>query len=294
MEYEIARVLASFLCGFLLALSGSLVQQITQNSLAGPSTLGMNSLVVLVILGNYLIGEALGFEESNITAFIVYLGIVFFLYTISNKRKANLAIGADFDQGVRTLLLMGLCFNLFVGAMFSIAHFFYLAQGKPFPTELWFGNFRQVTGVQVYLLIGFALVLSTFACRMGNALRALSFGIETSLTLGVDVRKTIRHSLIISCLAVGLVTCFFGVFAFMGLIIPHVLRQFRWFRQNSARELSWGALASGLFLMALDQACYHLTFEGTEMPVGLLSSVFGSFILMFLMLRSEKHLWRLS
>ena len=50
MEFDIYRMFFVFISGYFLSVSGSLSQLITNNTMASPSTLGMDGVAVLTII----------------------------------------------------------------------------------------------------------------------------------------------------------------------------------------------------------------------------------------------------
>jgi ABC-type Fe3+-siderophore transport system permease subunit len=51
-------------------------------------------------------------------------------------------------------------------------------------------------------------------------------------------------------------------------------------------ELSYGSLLGGVMLALLDSLSLNFPFYGAELPVGMISSVLGSFVLIFLLSRN--------
>ena len=287
MDIELVRILIAFFAGYFLSLSGSLTQLVTQNHLAAPSTLGFDGIVVfLILIAQLFLNQfqlGLGLEWSSFLLFCCAFIVLFLIGLIFGKRWQLEKSMRD----MKNVILLGLGFNLFIGAIFAVVQFLFMAFNYEFPSGLWFGSFRY-SGLEVLLLFMAAFVCCIFMMKaLARDLRLIGVGRDFAIGLGVDVSKTQQYSLMLSLFLTGLVISFFGVFSFLGLIFPHVLRSFTWIRKNMRHELNLGPILSGVFLSAVDYVCYHFTIQGIELPVGMVSSVLGSLMLMVLLFRGR-------
>ncbi len=282
------RLIVSFLSGGLLAISGSLIQGVAQNDLAGPATLGFNALVVLIILISHglvvLVVPDFPLEYLSLSMF---LSVNILLYVYILKKKPKRIYGNSVGQNISFYILLGLCFNLFVGAIFSFVQFLFMSMNVEFPSQLWFGNFRYVDEFMSISLILFSIVTYYIVIKLSKKMRILSFGIDYAEGLGIRTNKIQVHALMISLLSVGVVISLFGVFAFMGLVFPHLLRFVPFFKYNIKNEITYGPIVCGLFFMILDQLCANFPFYGAEIPVGMVSSIIGTFLFMYLLIVRE-------
>ena len=283
IEIEWARLLLAFFVGYFLTVSGSLSQLVTQNNLASPSTLGFDGLAVIcIILGQFIL-TALNLSLSlEIVSFILFLFLFLCVYILreSFKSKENFLL----KQNIQLIILIGLGFNLFVGAIFSVIQFLFVALNWEFPTGIWFGNFKfySLSTLWIYLIsfIGLQVVL----LKLSPGLRLISIGHDFAQGVGLKVKRIQALSLFTSLFLTGLVISFFGVFSFLGLIFPHLLRLIGFFRKDMRNELLYGGILSGVIFSGFDLLCYNLDIYGTELPVGMVSSVFGALVLLVLLL----------
>lgn len=289
-EWDFLRFFAAFFAGALMSQAGSLIQGITQNDLAGPPTLGLDAAMVLLVL----IAHGLKlwiFPHWPLSTELLALLFFMLLFSVSvgalhffEKGRAKIYSNTS-AQSVDVALIMGLSFNLFVGALFSLIHFFFMAVNLPFPSELWYGNFRTVPVLHL-VLVGLAFVFiygSTWSLR--KSLRALSFGQDLAAGLLVPVARVQRQAMLLAFLATAVVDSLFGIFAFMGLIFTHLLRSHSFFSRHLGRELLLGPLVSGVVFAALDLLCAQVPFYGAEIPVGLVSGALGTLALCALLLK---------
>lgn len=282
MEINSLRLLLAFFAGSFLTTSGSLSQNTTQNSLASPSTLGFDALGVLSVLLAHglmtLFDIQITLEVFSFLIFNLFFVGVFFFFKGMNIDSTKL--------DMKIIILIGLGFNLLIGALFSVVQFLFIATNTKFPTGLWFGSFKYYFSYELILFLLLFLALLFFFLRNLSALRLLSVGVPFARGLGANVVSTQKKSLFISFYLTGLVICFFGVFSFISLVFPHILRLLPFIKNDMRKEFTLGALIGGLFMMMLDFLVYNFDFYGAELPVGMISSVLGSFVLIFLLSRN--------
>ncbi len=286
-EFELTRFILAFICGYFLTVSGSLSQLVTNNSIASPSTLGMDGMAVLfvilsqfVVMGDLSISlslESLSFIAISLLCATCY---VFFFLVRHKKFLAS-------EINIQKLILFGLAFNLFVGAIFSIIQFLFMALNFEFPTGLWFGSLKQAESDLLPVFMGVFILIQIIFSRLIKKLEILNLGSDFALGVGINVSRIQGSSLIISMFLTGLVISYLGVFSFLGLIFPHILRSFNIFKTNMKMELMLGSYLCGFIFAIVDQFCFYGVVYGAELPVGMVSSVFGAFFLIFLVLRSR-------
>ncbi len=88
-------------------------------------------------------------------------------------------------------------------------------------------------------------------------------------------------------LSIGIVTILFGVFSFIGLIAPHILRKFNFFRKDVFSEIVFGSALTGFLFAIIDQICFLFPIQGAEIPIGMVVSVIGPLIFLFVYLNNK-------
>ena len=282
MEINSLRLLLSFFAGVFLTSSGSLTQNTTQNSLASPSTLGFDAMAVFSILISHGLLTIFKIDFAlEYFAFIIFNLFFILVWFSLNRLKVNAQ-----KLDMKITILIGLGFNLFIGAIFSVVQFLFIATNTKFPTGLWFGSFKYY---QISELVPFVLVFIIFLFFLYKNLkdlRLLSIGVSFAKGLGVNIVKVQKGSLFLSFYLTGVVICFFGVFSFISLVFPHILRLIPFIKSDMRKEFTIGALIGGMIMMILDFLVYNFDFYGAELPVGMISSVFGSLTLILLLSRN--------
>jgi iron complex transport system permease protein len=291
MEFEITRIIIAFIVGYFLSVSGSLTQLITNNSLASPSTLGMDGLAVLFIIAAYFLSIFIDVNiSSESLSFILFLGFTFLFVLVKQllkSKKISVIENIWHHSGMKSIILIGLAFNLLIGAFFSIVQFLFVAMNIKFPSAIWFGNLRQYDPSWVYFFLIFFAVTYVSIWKVSKKLDILNIGNLFAQGLNINIERIQMICLTISLLLSGLIISYFGVFSFLGLIFPHILRSISYFKDNMRREVIIGPLFSGVVFSGIDLLCFTFTYQGAELPVGMVSSVVGSFFLIYLLVKSK-------
>lgn len=286
MEIDFFRIILAFILGYFLSLSGSLSQLITNNSIASPSTLGMDGLAVLFVILAYFLPEQFLFGlPYEIVSFILFNFCFFFLSFLFFKKKHSIEVWEKFS--ITQLVIIGMAFNLFVGAIFSIIQFLFLSYNFQFPSGLWFGQVKNYENYYLSIYLILFLVSLIFSFIFAKRISILNYGSGMAFGLNLNVPKIQKTCLLLSLYLTGTVICFFGVFSFLSLVFPHLVRSQRLFRNNMAMELTYGSLISGAILAVLDLACFNAIINGAELPVGMVTSVIGAFFLILFLLKSK-------
>lgn len=282
MDYLVLRIVCSLITGIVLSQAGSFIQVGTRNILASPSTLGFDGLAVLWCLVFHSVVLAF-FPEYALLGVSLILGLPIFI--LLGLIFSRLLKGRErFER----IILLGLTFNLLVGAIFSLWQFLFLAFNLPFPMELWFGHFRFVSPeAMIYLLLTEVLIVSGYLW-LKRDINLFTLG---SLAKNWEIDERRLYGFFFCTVAVGtfVVVSLFGGFSFLGLIFPIIARNL-WFKKYGFKgEFVFGSLMNGIFLMAIDLLCYQFPIMGAEIPVGLIVTAIGAVSLILLLWRGRGH-----
>ena len=129
-----------------------------------------------------------------------------------------------------------------------------------------------------------AVVMAFFVYHQWN-LNALSAGDEIAHGLGVRVARLRLGGMFFASLLAALVTAFFGVIAFLGLLAPHIGRRLA--GGDHRLLIPFSGLIGALLLLAADTLGRALIGSGT-LPVGVLTSFMGAPLFLFLLIKGVK------
>ncbi len=275
-EVRLPRTLIAFFAGATLGLSGAAMQGLLRNPLASPGLIGSASgaalgAVVVLYFGFgssfWLSLPAGGMLGSLLATLLVYLL-------------------AGRDAGTTTLILAGVAINALALALISL-----LLNLAPSPYAvqeivLWMlGSIadRSMNDFWILLpgtLLGWLLLIGT-----GRSLDALTLGEESALSMGINLLRLRWRIFVAVALAVGSAVSITGAIGFVGLVVPHLLRPLVGYQPG--RLLPMSALGGGILLLAADIGV-RLFPAGTEIKVGVLTSLVGAPFFLYLILKTRR------
>jgi iron complex transport system permease protein len=274
------RTLGALLAGALLGLSGAVSQGLFRNPLADPylmgSAAGASLGVVLVLAAGGLLGQEIGLAAAGSLQRMGLVGAAFLGALAGMTLTLALAGGAGRPM---TLLLGGVVVGVLLTALSDL-----LILASP----------EALRGRQIFLLgttsffgwpavVALALALAVtlpLAASLARVLDALVLGESSASSLGLQLPRLRLALVAVVALATGAAVAHAGLVAFVGLVAPHLVRRLVVVRHGALLALS--ALAGGVLLLAADVAARSVV-APRELPVGLLTAIFGGGYLLLLL-----------
>jgi iron complex transport system permease protein len=250
----------------------------------------MDGFGVLFVILSYFIPNHFLTYSNEAVSFILFIVVMITFISIKklfNSNQNKMIQNIWQQSSIKNIIIVGLAFNLLIGALFSIVQFLFMALNIKFPTSIWFGNFRQYDDSWLSLFLICFILTYAIVIKLSNNIELLNIGVNFSQGLKVDINRLQKQCLYLSLVLTVLVISYFGVFSFLGLIFPHILRSLNIFKKNMKAELIFGSLIMGVIFSGIDFLCYSFIYRGAEFPVGMVSSVLGAFFLIFLIMKSK-------
>jgi iron complex transport system permease protein len=280
LHWRIPRILTALVAGAGLSVSGLLLQTLFNNPLAGPSILGLTSgahlFVAITLMGAGVVSGTL--TDLGITA-AAALGSMSFgllILLVAGRLRSQVS-----------LLLTGMMLGTFVSAITGLL----LSKSDPNALKaftLWsFGSLQQTDLHQlpVLLILGIIGIGGTFF--LVKPLNALVLGERQATVLGVHIRHTQWWILGVVSLLTGLITAFCGPIAFVGLIVPNLVRMF--YRTANHRILLTGSALYGAAFLLICDLCIVWLEPYLVLPVNSLTSIIGAPVVVVLLLKKVRH-----
>jgi iron complex transport system permease protein len=274
------RTLGALLAGALLGLAGALAQGLFRNPLADPyllgSAAGAGLGVVLVLAAGGLLGASMGLAAAGALLRLGLVGAAFAGALLGMTLTLLLARGAGRPI---VLLLAGVVVGVLLTALSDLIILLSpeALRGKQvflLGTTSFFGWASVGTLAATLVLV---LPLSLLLAR---ALDALVLGEASAASLGLPLPRLRLALVALMALATGSAVAQAGLIAFVGLVSPHLVRRLVVVRHGPLLALS--ALAGGVLLLAADVAARSVV-APMELPVGVLTAVFGGGYLLLLL-----------
>ncbi len=275
---RLPRVLTAILAGWILAISGMVMQGLFQNALASPYVLGIASgasagAAAVIVLG---MQSSLGGFALSLGAFAGGTLVVLIVYRLARFRK-----GQHFSY---TLILSGVA----LGALFSAVTTFLIFLSGEQMREIIFwimGNLGRSNWSYLPWFAPVTLICTVILGFYMRDLNALSLGESGAQHLGINPKSMHRVLLALVTLMTSLAVSVAGTIGFIGLITPHAMRLL--VGPDHRILLPASALAGAIFLLASDTLARTI-FTPVELPVGVLTAFTGApFFIFLLMMRRE-------
>lgn len=277
IDIRLPRILAAFMVGGTLSLTGAAYQGMFRNPMVSPSILGVSAgagfgaaLAILLALGNFWV---------QAFSFIFGITAVIAVYIIS------LSTGKKHDKFL-TLILSGMIVATVFTALISILKYvadpydalpsivYWLMGGV---SDIEMGDLTYIACITIPGL----LILSL----SGWKLDILSFGDEEAKTMGINVEHLRLLVITIATLMTASAVSISGIIGWVGLLIPHIARMLM--GPKNAILLPASFLIGGSFLMIIDD--FSRSISSMEIPLGITTSLIGAPFFIFILMKTSKN-----
>lgn len=275
---RLPRLVLAGAVGVSLSICGVVMQAIVKNPLADPYVLGVSSGASLGATAAVMLGVG-GFLGGN------YLGIMGCVGAFA----ASMAVLTLSNIGGRAnsvkLLLAGTAISAICSAF---ANFIIFVSNKKEAVSVvvqWsMGSLAGADWSSNAAVWAVALAGALFFWTQHRTLNLMLLGDDSAVTLGTDMHKWRLLYLVVSSLMVGFAVYKAGMIGFVGLVVPHVVRML--FGTDHKKLIPISALLGAIFLIWADVLC-RIIIPGTEMPIGILTSMVGAPVFIYLMARKK-------
>lgn len=270
------RVVLSLLVGALLSGSGAAYQGVFRNPLASPYLLGVAAgaglgVTLMIVYG---ISDGVGpFDPVPAAAFIGALLAVTAAGVLGSK------VGTAGSSS--TLILAGIAVTSFLTAAQT-----YVQQRNADTLRqvyVWILGRLEGDWDSVLLILPYAVVCLTVLCWMSGALDVLAVGDDEAATLGLNPKRVRRTVLVFASLGAAAAVSVSGLIGFVGLVVPHAVRQLA--GVSNRRVVPLSILFGAAFLAFADIAARTIQ-SPAELPIGVVTAFVGAPFFL-LILRSQ-------
>lgn len=271
---RLPRIIFAMLVGSVLSQSGVSFQGLFNNPLVSPYILGIS--------GGAGFGAAIG-----ILLFNNFLYVSFFSFILSIISVMLTILVSKFSRSTSSvnLVLSGFIIGSFFTSLLSLLKYY----ADPFvklPTIVFWlmGSFNSVTNNELVTSLPFFIIGIVLLMLLRWKLNILSLGDEEAITLGENP-KIIRMIIILICsLLTAISVSFCGIIGWVGLAVPHIARLI--IGPDYRYLLPVSALFGSIYLLLIDNISRTVT--PSEIPIGILTSIIGSPIFIYILRRASK------
>lgn len=275
---RLPRALLSYLVGGGLAIAGCCLQGIFKNPMADAHILGVSSgagFGAAVAISFGLTQTALGLGPIAFFAFWGGIACVALVYSVSRVRSRT---------SVAALLLAGIATSTLFSALTS--GIMILNRDKMEQVLLWtMGSFSAASYTQTLFALATVVPASLALLPFSRPLNIMLLGEEDARMLGVNTKRVTTILMVLTTVIAASCVSVSGIIGFVGLMVPHMIR----FLVGSDHKLllPCSFLGGGVFLCCADMIARSVM-PPMEIPVGVISALFGVPFFLFLLRRQNK------
>ncbi|WP_459191652.1 FecCD family ABC transporter permease [Halosimplex sp. J119] len=277
---RLPRVFVAMLVGMNLAVSGAIFQAVTRNELASPFILGVSSGAGLLILLTLVVFPALS-AVLPIIAALGGTGAFVLVYAIAWKG------GTSPVRLVLAGVIVGTVFQSMQTGLFFFADDIGVVQSAIAWTT---GSLTGTDWEEVRTALPWTIIAMFLALVGSRQLNVLLLGERTASSLGMNVERMRFALSVVGVLAAAASIAVAGIVGFVGLIVPHMVRNVV---GSDYKRLVVGCLFAGpALLVAADVgarlAIPVVTGGSGQMPVGIVTGLIGGPYFLYLMRKQEQ------
>jgi iron complex transport system permease protein len=278
-QIRLPRVILSAVVGAGLAMCGTVMQASVQNPLAEPYILGISAGASLGATFSILIGSASGLFFGLGTAFWAFIGALgasFFVLVLSG-------IGGRMST-VKMVLSGSIASALFIALSNLLIYISNDAEGIRSVTFWNMGSLAAAKWDNLMLPVVGVTLCCLFFLFQSRTLNTLLLGEEAAITLGINLTKIRRIYMIITALITGLIVSVCGIFGFVGLVIPHVVRGLV---GSDHRRLMPGTILIGAIFLTWADVLARIILKSGELPIGIITALVGAPFFMYILFKQS-------
>ncbi|PIO84323.1 ferrichrome ABC transporter permease [Loigolactobacillus backii] len=261
LQFRLPQIMLSVICGGCLALSGAILQLVTENPLADTSVMGINAgaslgAVIFLALSHYI----------NLTQTI---GLPLFAVLGSLLGAAIVFIQRRLQQPLQ-LLLIGIASGTLLNGIILLIEL-QLNQFDFDKLIIWIsGDFWNQDWSYIFVLTCAILVILPFMVRQLWGSDLLTLGQQSASSLGLAVRNKRRNLLLLAVLLAGIAVAGGGAISFVGLMAPHIAHSLVGHKSRYYLPLT---VLIGIDLVLFAAIVAEVAFAPSQLPVGLVVAV---------------------
>lgn len=281
LDIRLPRVLMGMLVGASLAVSGAVMQGLFRNPLADPGIVGVGAgaglgAILAIVLGGLLPPALAGLFGWYLVPVAAFLGgwlTTLALYRIATRQGRT---------SVATMLLAGIALAAILSA---VAGLLILRATDTQLRDLTFWGLGSLAGAnwpKLAVAAPIMLLALLHATSLARGLNALALGEAAAAHVGIRVQRVKNRAVLAVAAATGAAVAVSGGIAFVGIVVPHLLRlasgpDHRWLLINS------GLLGAAVLLLA-DMAS-RTAIAPAELPIGIVTAMLGGPFFLWILLR---------
>jgi iron complex transport system permease protein len=282
------RLPRTFLCvlvGASLSVSGAMMQSLFRNPIVEPGLIGTSAgsafgAAMLIVLGQNSFFQSFSFLGNLLMPACAFIGgliaTLLVYYFSASLNRVNVSI----------MILAGIAINAIAAG--GTGFLAYVAR-DPQARSITFWNLGSISGAnwQSVWIVGTSTIVGfILALQFSKPLNALQLGDSEAGYLGINTERLKILVILVITLLVSVATSMVGIIAFVGLIVPHLLRLLK---GSDNRYLIIGSALLGAIVMIVTDMICRVVIAPAEMPIGIVTAFIGAPVFLWLLYRFKKN-----
>jgi iron complex transport system permease protein len=271
------RTILAVTVGAALGIAGAVMQGVFRNPLAEPAVIGVSTgaavgACLVIVFGWAFLGPltavAVAFGTGVLTTLLVYAGA-----------------RAGGRTEVVTIVLTGIAVNALGGAVIALLVFLGDTQQREQIVFWQLGSLNGTRWQDVAIAVPIVVAATIGCILIARRLDLLALGERQARHLGLDVERLRIGAIALVALLTAAAVAMAGIIAFVGLVIPHVMRML--LGPGHRALLPASALGGAVLLVAADIVA-RTAVPYAELPIGMITALVGAPFFFWLLRRTRR------
>lgn len=268
---RLPRLFAILLSGAGLSIAGLIMQQISQNRFAAPSTSGT---IECAMLGYVLSLVIFGHGDNLLLIFgMSIIGTLIFIQFIHRVQFKNAIF----------VPLIGIIFGNVVSSVATFVAYKYDAvQNLSAWTVANFASILQGNYELLYIAVPISIISYWYATRLS----AVGMGKDFATNIGLNYKQILFIGIMLVSVMSATVVMIVGQLPFLGLIVPNLVTQF--YGDNLRKNIPLTAIVGAILILVCDVVGRIVIFP-YEIPISMIISILGGVVFIAFIVKGKQN-----
>lgn len=275
-EIRIPRVMMAVGVGALLSMSGLVMQSVFRNPLVEPYTMGLSGGAVLGVAIAFMLGISSAVGNIGVTL-MAMLGAFLTMGIILLLRRV-------LHYDVNKMLLSGVMIS-FATSSVTVLLMSLTTRENMSQIVMWnMGSLDITTKEMSYIVVIISVVMIVVLSFLGNEMNVLMVGESMARHVGVRIDIVVPLLFVLATVMAAVSVSFVGVVAFVGMIVPHVVRHIFGYDHRVITGVT--AIIGAIFMLMCDIVARVVIYP-QEIPTGVMCGIVGGVMFIYLTAKSK-------
>lgn len=274
------RTFAALLLGGGLALSGYMLQTFFHNPIAGPFVLGISSgaklIVAILMVASVQMGIYLNSGVMIVAALVGSIIVTLFVLAVSTRvKQMSILIVCGVMVGYICSAITELLISLADDANIVNLHNWSL------------GSFSGMDWQDIKYIFPIIMLGIIISILLSKKMEGYSFGEEYAISLGINVKVFRVVLIMLSSVLSATVTAFAGPISFVGIAVPHVMREL--FKTDRPLVIIPASFIGGAVFCLFSDLLARMLVAPAELSISTMTAIFGAPVVITMLVKRKKR-----